>query len=87
VNHLRRSGFDDGVIVAAGLASVTSNGYLVDRFRDRIVFVAHDLDLRPVGFIGRAAGTRLRYLNTPTTADRDGRSATRPTAAPASSTT
>ncbi|MGY4769791.1 toprim domain-containing protein (plasmid) [Kribbella sp. CWNU-51] len=67
VGHLRRDGFNDEVIVAAGLASVTKTGYLLDRFRDRIVFVAHDSDLCPVGFIGRARGTRLRYLNTPNT--------------------
>jgi DNA primase len=67
VNHLRQSGYDDQVLVAAGLASVTRTAYLVDRFRDRIVFAAHDLDLRTVGFIGRARGRRLRYLNSPTT--------------------
>ncbi|TCC36632.1 hypothetical protein E0H92_28060 [Kribbella speibonae] len=64
VGHLRRGGFDDLELVAAGLAFVTSNGYLVDRFRDRIMFAAHDEELRPVGFIGRAASSRLRYLNT-----------------------
>ncbi|MDX3002031.1 toprim domain-containing protein [Kribbella solani] len=64
VGHLRRAGFDDQAIVRAGLASVTRNGYLVDRFRDRVVFVAHDRELRPVGFVSRARGTRLRYLNT-----------------------
>ncbi|WP_238152447.1 toprim domain-containing protein [Kribbella speibonae] len=64
VGHLRRAGFGDGEIVAAGLAFVTSNGSLVDRFRDRITFPTHDEELRPVGFIGRAAGDRLRYLNT-----------------------
>lgn len=67
VGHLRRSGFDDAEIVGAGLAFVTSNGYLVDRFRDRIVFAAHDRELRTVGFIGRSDGNRLRYLNTRTT--------------------
>jgi DNA primase len=67
VGRLRRSGFDDAEIVAAGLAFVTSNGYLVDRFRDRIMFAAHDRELRTVGFIGRSDGTRLRYLNTRTT--------------------
>ena len=67
VGHLRRLGFDDRTIVAAGLASPTSNGYLVDRFRDRIMFVAHDIDLGPVGFIGRARAGRVRYLNTPNT--------------------
>ncbi|TDO44453.1 DNA primase-like protein [Kribbella sp. VKM Ac-2571] len=64
VGHLRRQGFDDIEIVAAGLAFVTSNGYLVDRFRDRIVLAAYDEDVRPAGFIGRSAGPRLRYLNT-----------------------
>ncbi|WP_165547114.1 hypothetical protein [Kribbella sindirgiensis] len=42
VGHLRRAAFDDLEIVAAGLAFVTSNGYLVDRFRDRIMFPAPD---------------------------------------------
>ncbi|GAA3112666.1 DNA primase [Kribbella aluminosa] len=64
VGHLRKAGFDDVEIVAAGLAFVTSNGYLVDRFRDRIMFVAHDVEVRPVGFIGRSDSNRLRYLNT-----------------------
>lgn len=68
VGHLRRAGFDDMEIVAAGLAFVTSNGYLVDRFRDRIVFTAHDEHIRPAGFIGRSAGDRRRYLNTRNTA-------------------
>lgn len=67
VGHLRKAGFDDAEIVGAGLAFVTSNGYLVDRFRDRIMFLAHDHGVRPVGFIGRSAGNRLRYLNTRTT--------------------
>ncbi|MEV6273338.1 toprim domain-containing protein [Kribbella sp. NPDC051936] len=68
VHHLRRAGFGDGEMLAAGLAFVTSNGYLVDRFRDRIMFAAHDETLRVAGFIGRAAGDRLRYLNTRNTA-------------------
>ncbi|MER7243098.1 toprim domain-containing protein [Kribbella sp. NPDC000426] len=67
VDHLRRLGCDDQVLVASGLASVTGSGYLVDRFRDRIVFAAHDRDLRTVGFSGRARSSRLRYLNSPTT--------------------
>ena len=35
VGHLRQQGFEDRDLVDAGLASVTKNGYLVDRFRDR----------------------------------------------------
>ncbi|WP_432877466.1 toprim domain-containing protein [Kribbella sp. CA-245084] len=67
VGHLRRCGFADDVLVGSGLASVTRTGFLIDRFRDRIMFAAHDVDLRTVGFIGRSRGNRLRYLNTPTT--------------------
>jgi DNA primase len=67
VGHLRRAGFDDATIVGSGLAAPTSNGYLVDRFRDRITFVAHDIELHAVGFIGRARAGRVRYLNTPNT--------------------
>jgi DNA primase len=67
VPRLRRAGFDDAVIVAAGLASVTDRGYLFDRFRDRIMFTAYDAELAPVGFIGRSRGGRLRYLNSPNT--------------------
>ncbi|TCO41018.1 DNA primase catalytic core [Kribbella antiqua] len=68
VGYLRRQGFDDKVLLDAGLASPTRNGYLIDRFRDRIMFVACDIDLHLVGFVGRARGDRVRYLNTPTTA-------------------
>ncbi|MEU0095603.1 toprim domain-containing protein [Kribbella sp. NPDC006257] len=68
VDHLRREGFADEALIGAGLASPTINGYLVDRFRDRIMFAADDGDLEPVGFVGRARADRIRYLNSPTTA-------------------
>ena len=68
VNHLRGQGFDDETLLTAGLASATRNGYLVDRFRDRVTFPAWDSDQRLVGFVGRARGGRLKYLNSPTTA-------------------
>jgi DNA primase len=67
VNHLRKAGFSDKVMVDGGLASVSGNGYLLDRFRDRIVFAARYAALRTVGFVGRSSGRRLRYLNTPNT--------------------
>lgn len=67
VGQLRSSGFDDTEIVAAGLASVTNDGYLVGRFRDRVMIAAHDRELRPVGFLGRSGGNRMRYLNTSAT--------------------
>ncbi len=66
-DHLREAGFADENLVAAGLAAPTMNGYLVDRFRDRIMFAAENADLEVVGFVGRARGGLVRYLNSPTT--------------------
>jgi DNA primase len=43
-------------MVAAGLAVVTGDGHLIDRFRDRIMFPAFDNLGDSVGFIGRGRG-------------------------------
>jgi DNA primase catalytic core len=67
IDHLRREGFDDKVLLDAGLARVTHNGYMIDQFRDRLMFVAHDRALDEVGFVGRGRGQLVKYLNTPTT--------------------
>jgi DNA primase len=67
VDHLRSKGVGDQVMVAAGLAKPTTSGYLVAQFRNRITFVAHDIDLRSVGFVARSLSAQPRYLNTPTT--------------------
>ncbi|MGC4938479.1 toprim domain-containing protein [Kribbella sp. DT2] len=65
--HLRSVGIEERVMIAAGLAVVTDNRYLIDRFRDRIMIAEYDADLRPVGFIGRGRGGIATYLNTSTT--------------------
>jgi len=67
VDHLREEGFGDETLVTAGLASVTKSGYLVDRFRDRVMFPAWDSAQHLVGFVGRARGGRAKYLNSPNT--------------------
>lgn len=67
VDHLRREGIEDQTMLSAGLARATSSGYLVDRFRGRVMFLAEDRHLSPVGFVGRAPGGLLKYLNSPTT--------------------
>jgi DNA primase catalytic core len=67
VDHLRSQGLDDATLMEAGLATVTRNGYLIDRFRDRLMFAAHDARLDMVGFVGRGRGGPVRYLNSPTT--------------------
>ncbi|GAA3097016.1 DNA primase catalytic core [Kribbella aluminosa] len=67
VDHLRSRGFDDETLLASGLAKATKNGYLIDRFRDRIMFPAWDSGQMLVGFVGRSRGGRPKYLNSPTT--------------------
>lgn len=49
--HLRREGFDYATLVRAGLVEWTDQGDAVDRLRDRLVLVARDHRLSPVGFI------------------------------------
>ncbi|MBP2356198.1 DNA primase catalytic core [Kribbella aluminosa] len=67
VDHLRSQGFDDETLLASGLASATKKGYLIDRFRDRIMFPAWDSGQELVGFVGRSRGGRVKYLNSPAT--------------------
>jgi len=71
LDHLRAQGFDDRTLVAAGLASTTRRGTLIDRFRDRITFGIRDPNGHLVAFIGRSApGARAgspKYLGSPAT--------------------
>jgi DNA primase len=72
--HLRRLGYDDRELQAAGLAKLSSRGTLIDIFRDRIMFPVRDPGGTLAGFIGRArpgagAGADVpKYLNSPETA-------------------
>ena len=71
-SHLRRLGHHDDAIQAAGLATRSSRGTLIDRFRDRIMLPVHDAAGMLAGFTGRArpdAGPDTpKYLNSPQTA-------------------
>jgi DNA primase catalytic core len=67
VNHLRRLGFQDDELLRAGLATTSRTGYLLDRFRDRLMFPIHDVARQPVAFIGRARAGHHKYLNTSAT--------------------
>jgi DNA primase len=71
VDHLAATGYTDDELMAAGLATRSRTGRLVDLFRDRIMFPIHDPDGYPIGFIGRGApgagDDTPRYLNTPDT--------------------
>jgi DNA primase len=69
--HLRRLGYPDAVIEAAGLARRSSRGTLIDHFRDRVMLAVRTSDGVTAGFIGRARPdvppTVPKYLNSPET--------------------
>ena len=63
------SRFSERVLVAAGLASRSRQGRVVDRFRGRVMFPIYDLRGDPVGFGARQLdGEPPKYLNSPETA-------------------
>ncbi len=67
VEHLRQRGYKDQDLVDAGVATVSSRGTLIDRFRGRIMFgIRNDQGLL-AGFTGRAlsASVSAKYLNSP----------------------
>ncbi|RMB57856.1 MobF family relaxase [Tessaracoccus antarcticus] len=72
VNHLRRYGISDDEMLTAGVATLTRDGRLIDKFRDRLIFPI-TADSRVLGFVGRrnpnsADDTAApKYLNTATT--------------------
>ena len=66
LDHLRRQGFDDKVLLDAGLAKVTHNGHMIDQLKDRLMFIAYDRAADGVGFVGRGRGQVAKYLNTAT---------------------
>ena len=68
LGYLRKKGFSDEEIVAAGLAVQTERG-LLDRFRDRLIVPIRDPRGRIIAFGGRAmrADQRGKYINSPQT--------------------
>ncbi|TRY19429.1 AAA family ATPase [Tessaracoccus rhinocerotis] len=71
-NHLRSEGINDDEMLAAGVATRTKHGRIIDQFRDRLVLpVITDGVVR--GFVGRRNPDRHddhagpKYLNTTTT--------------------
>jgi DNA primase len=68
VGALGDAGFDEDLLVDAGLASRSRRGRLYDWMRGRIVFPVFDTDGRPRGFAGRLLdGEGPKYLNSPET--------------------
>lgn len=67
---LREKGFDEALIVEAGMAArPEGGGAAYDRFRGRIIFPIRDGQGRCIGFGGRAMdpNARAKYLNSPET--------------------
>lgn len=68
VRELRARGFDDRVMIDAGLARRGRGGGAYDYFRDRLMFPTWDIQGETVGFGGRILGEgQPKYLNTPET--------------------
>lgn len=76
IDQLRAQGFSDEDLVAAGVATTSSRGTLIDRFRDRLVLPIRDDADRVVAFTARANPATARedtpkYLNSNSTAAYD----------------
>lgn len=71
VDHLAALGYTDQTLLQAGLATRSSRGHLIDRFRDRITFGIRNLNGELLGLTARCSPTAgpsvPKYLNTPTT--------------------
>src|SRR5256714_8905795 len=68
---LHKDGFQDRELLAAGLATTSRTGGIIDAFRDRLVFPVRRRDRLVVGFTGRDLSGRPdtpKYRNTVTTA-------------------
>ena len=64
VKHLRDDGIKDEVMIKSGLASRSSRGSLIDRFRGRVMFPIFDVRGDAVGFGARILeGDGPKYLN------------------------
>lgn len=70
LDDLRALGYDDEMIVAAGLAIQKENGHAYDRFRNRLMIPIRDDRGRVVGFGARAMdpNDNAKYINSPQSA-------------------
>ena len=68
VNYLKSKGFDEKIIIAAGLCNVNEKYGMTDRFWNRVMFPIMDVNNRVIGFGGRVMGDgEPKYLNSPET--------------------
>ena len=68
VQYLKQKGFEDKLIIEAGLATFSERNGLSSQFWNRVMFPISDIHGRVIGFGGRVMGDgEPKYLNSPET--------------------
>lgn len=68
VQYLKQKGFEDKMIIEAGLATFSERAGLSSQFWNRVMFPISDIHGRVIGFGGRVMGDgEPKYLNSPET--------------------
>jgi DNA primase len=68
LNYLKQKGFEDKLLIEAGLARFSEKTGLAAQFWNRVMFPIQDLKNRVIGFGGRVMGEgEPKYLNSPET--------------------
>lgn len=67
LDHLKRKGFREDLLLKAGLIGRSQQGRMYDSFRSRLLFPIHNLQGKVIGFGGRLIGDQQgpKYLNSP----------------------
>lgn len=66
--HLKRKGFNDEIMLEAGLVLKSQKGTIYDRFRNRVMFPVFNSKGNVIGFGGRVLDdSKPKYLNSPET--------------------
>ncbi len=68
VNYLHTRGYEDELVIEAGLASFDEKYGMHDKFWNRVMFPIQDINHKVIGFGGRVMGdAKPKYLNSPET--------------------
>lgn len=68
IQHLKQKGFEDKLIIEAGLGSYSERTGLLSQFWNRVMYPIQDIRGRVIGFGGRVMGEgEPKYLNSPET--------------------
>ncbi len=68
IRYLKEKGFEDGLIIEAGLGSYNERTGLLSQFWNRVMYPIQDIHNRVIGFGGRVMGEgEPKYLNSPET--------------------